>query len=254
MQVNRFNMPLLNVTGVNALHSNFNVAFGLAGGEKEEDFAWHLQCLQALREEHEIPEPSVILSDFCQAFKSAADKAFKNTRQQLCLWHIMKNVNHHLQSKWVESGVVNSVTLLPWPEQRDSGPDPEPPNYGDEGPDGDGLNDLQLSQQAEDSAAADRLVRPGVFAEAEEAEASQAGSAAPDRPGQQQPPHGWGPNDRIFTDDRNGFRLAFERLVYAPTKAGFNWVWERIKLEFERQIRESSPKNPIAIASLTSRS
>jgi len=95
MQVNRFNMPLLNVTGVNALHSNFNVAFGPTGGEKEEDFAWHLQCLQALREEHEIPEPSVILSDFCQAFKSAADKAFKNTRQQLCLWHIMKNVNHH---------------------------------------------------------------------------------------------------------------------------------------------------------------
>ena len=41
-KVNRFNMPLLQITGITPLHTNFSAGFGLATKEDTETFTWLL--------------------------------------------------------------------------------------------------------------------------------------------------------------------------------------------------------------------
>ena len=160
-------MPLLNITGVNALHENYNLAFGLSGREEEADFAWYLTQLDTLRKDNEIDQPNVILSDYCRGFKKAARVVFAGVPQQLCVWHIMKNVNHHINKKWVPETVGNSFIETPNltinnSEQDLDGPGPEPPSYqavDDDDDDIDGEPD-EDPQETEDSAAADRQIEP----------------------------------------------------------------------------------------------
>ena len=99
-KVNRFNMPLLQITGITTLHTVFNAAFCLVSSEDEEAFAWPLGMLRTLAEKEKIPLPGVILSDFSRAFKNAADKVLSECQQQLCLWHILKNVQHYARTHW----------------------------------------------------------------------------------------------------------------------------------------------------------
>ena len=69
-RVNRFNMPLLQVTGTTALHTTFTVAFYLVSSETEAAFLWPLQVLRETAEQRGVPYPQVILSDMCLAFKN----------------------------------------------------------------------------------------------------------------------------------------------------------------------------------------
>ncbi|KAG5807751.1 hypothetical protein H9Q74_001052 [Fusarium xylarioides] len=66
-KVNRFNMPLLQITGLTALHTNFSVAFGVAAKEDEEAFMWLLEQLDNVRQHHKIPD---------DAFKAAVRRVF----------------------------------------------------------------------------------------------------------------------------------------------------------------------------------
>ncbi|KAM4067795.1 MULE transposase [Hirsutella rhossiliensis] len=78
-KVNRFNLPLLQVVGTTGLHKSYSVAFGLAAKEDE----------------------GVIITDFDEALKNALNAIFPQSQQQLCTWHIMKNVVLHIKKKWV---------------------------------------------------------------------------------------------------------------------------------------------------------
>ena len=98
-RVNRFNMPLLQVTGSTALNTTFTIAFCLISAEKEPDFRWALQNLRDLAQERNIRPPLVILSDKDTAFKNAALNVFPGCQQQLCVWHILKNSVHHIHNK-----------------------------------------------------------------------------------------------------------------------------------------------------------
>ena len=101
-RVNRFDMPLLQVTGTTALNTTFTIAFCLVGAEKEPDFRWALEKLRDLAQERNIRHPLVILSDKDSAFKKAALTVFPNSQQQLCVWHILKNSVHHIHNKWTK--------------------------------------------------------------------------------------------------------------------------------------------------------
>ena len=98
-KVNRFDMPLLQVTGITKLHTTFTIAFCLVSGEKKDDFLWPLEKLEELCQARRILIPRVILSDMDIAFKKAASQVF-DSQQQLCLWHIGKNVVYNIHRKW----------------------------------------------------------------------------------------------------------------------------------------------------------
>ena len=99
-KVNRFNMPLLQIGGLTGLHTNFSVAFALTSAEDEDSFLWALSQLREMAEHHNIPSSLVIVSDYDKAFKNAARKVFETSQQQLCVWHILKNVVHNIKQKW----------------------------------------------------------------------------------------------------------------------------------------------------------
>jgi hypothetical protein len=158
-------MPLLNVVGINSLHKNFNVAFGLSLQETEEDFHWHLSCLKSLQEQYSIDNPGVIISDFCRGFKKASLRVFPTTPQQLCVWHIMKNVNHHTSKKWILAQSPEAVAQplaagIPATTGDLDGPGPDPPSYRPAANDEDGEDgEEEDPDEAVDEAIANELMQ-----------------------------------------------------------------------------------------------
>ncbi|KAM4055616.1 MULE transposase [Hirsutella rhossiliensis] len=101
--VNRFNMPLLQIIGTTGLHKSYSVAFGIAAKEDEGAFNWILSQLYDTGRRASIPPPGVIITDFDMALKNALSSVFPYSQQQLCVWHMMKNVILHIKKKWVGS-------------------------------------------------------------------------------------------------------------------------------------------------------
>ncbi len=125
-RVNCFDMPLLQITTSTNLGTNVALGFCLVSHEDTETFTWALNQLQSLLERENIPVPGVIISDFDKAFKHAATDVFPTARQQLCLWHIIKNVILHVKKKW--NGTLDGTRLMAsdgagslLPGQRDQG-------------------------------------------------------------------------------------------------------------------------------------
>ncbi|XP_044717907.1 MULE transposase domain-containing protein [Hirsutella rhossiliensis] len=99
-KVNRFNMPLLQIIGTTGLHKSFSIGFGLAAKEDEGAFQWILSQLREAGQQADIPDPGVVITDFDTALKNALDSVFPLTQQQLCVWHMIKNVVLHIKKKW----------------------------------------------------------------------------------------------------------------------------------------------------------
>ncbi|KAL9570112.1 hypothetical protein ACKAV7_005620 [Fusarium commune] len=93
-KTNKYKMPLLDMVGVDATGSTFCIAFAYLSGEEEEDFAWALGALRDLYDAHDIPHPSVVLTDRCLACMNAIVSllCFPSAKVMLCLWHINKAV------------------------------------------------------------------------------------------------------------------------------------------------------------------
>ena len=102
-KTNHLNLPLLQITGVTCVGTNLSVAFALISAEDEQGFSWPLQILKSWARKYEIPEPRVVVSDFDKAYKNAAATILPAVQQQLCRWHIMRNVEKHFASKWLPS-------------------------------------------------------------------------------------------------------------------------------------------------------
>jgi hypothetical protein len=84
-----------------SLDTTFNIAFALLGGETQDYFNWALQQLRTFTQQEEIEDPFVIINDYDKAFRNAAMAVYLDTvKLQLCLWHIMKKVAHHVKIKW----------------------------------------------------------------------------------------------------------------------------------------------------------
>jgi hypothetical protein len=102
-KTNRYKMPFLNITGVANTHSTFNVAFAFLNKEDEEAYTWAIERLDDLRREIQAPEPHVIITDFEKALKNALESVWEGSQQQICLWHINKNVVHEVKKRWIWS-------------------------------------------------------------------------------------------------------------------------------------------------------
>ena len=109
-RVNRFNIPLANITGMTALHTAFPIAYCLVSGESERDFIWLLRALDNFRETHDIQLPHVLISDFDGAFRKAARSVWPDdVKHQLCVWHHVKNVVHNIRRLW--SGTLEGTVV-----------------------------------------------------------------------------------------------------------------------------------------------
>lgn len=99
-KTNRFKLPFVNICGTTNLHTTFNIMFGLVNKEDEATYAWVLERVEELRIDQNIKPPLVLISDFDKAFKNAAGCVWTHTDQQICVWHVNKNVQGKVKEKW----------------------------------------------------------------------------------------------------------------------------------------------------------
>lgn len=99
-KANRFNMPLLQIMGMTSLHTTFNVAYVLISDEDPQSFRWVSNQLKKTLRLFNIPEPGIVLTDHDANLKCALDDTFPYVQQQICAWHIVKDVVLQVKRKW----------------------------------------------------------------------------------------------------------------------------------------------------------
>jgi hypothetical protein len=57
-------------------------------------------------------------------------------------------------------------------------------------------------------------------------------------------------NRRVYEDSRDGFRTAWNKVVYATTLLRFQRAWNLLKRQFLRQVREFPPRSSFLFESL----
>lgn len=75
-KTNRFNLPLMQLTGITGLGTTYNIAWALLKNEREESYQWVLSRMRTMAEQREIPLPMVMISDYDTALRSAFNNIF----------------------------------------------------------------------------------------------------------------------------------------------------------------------------------
>ncbi|KJZ70653.1 hypothetical protein HIM_09973 [Hirsutella minnesotensis 3608] len=100
---NRFKLPLFQVTGQTCLKSIYNAAFGLLDNERREGFQFLAEGIRQLADQHDIPLPEVVITDFDQQMKAALNSQFPDSQQQICIHHINSNALLNAKRKWKDA-------------------------------------------------------------------------------------------------------------------------------------------------------
>ena len=91
-KTNRYNMPLLVITGSTATNSTFYIAFCFLKSCFIDDYAWALTNLDALYIELDLPKFLCAITDADPAQAHAIEDLFPNANRIYCLWHTNRNV------------------------------------------------------------------------------------------------------------------------------------------------------------------
>lgn len=215
-KTNRFNMPLLQITGITNLSTTFNVAWALLSDEAEGSFEWAITQLRTISVEENIAESYVCISDYDRAFRNAWNAVHPDVFQQLCRWHIMKNVAFHVKVKW--NGTLEGTALgetLGGEGSRIRNQDQQDNRAGE-------------GEQAEANAQANALL------EGRDRGARLGGENPRNLPAQQ--PRAVQQNQqRRYENSADGLLEAWKATVYAGTFEDFDHHWQSLCAEFADQ-------------------
>jgi len=105
---NCLDFPLMVITTMTNINTVANVAFALMREESVACFTTLFQGLERIRARIGAPTPNVVITDQDEKQKAALLEVWPNTQQQLCRYHINKNVALHSKKKWVnDEGIAN---------------------------------------------------------------------------------------------------------------------------------------------------
>lgn len=95
-------LPLYHFACITATGQAVNTIFGVIDNERKESFVFLLQAMKELLAAAYPPvrEPLVLLTDHCKEMKAAIDEVFPDTQQQICVFHILKNVRLNAAKKF----------------------------------------------------------------------------------------------------------------------------------------------------------
>ena len=211
--------------GTTSLHTNFCIGFALTTGEVKEDFLWILEQVTSLAESVSIPPPHNIISDFCHAFKNAASINYPDAQQQLCIWHINKNVAFHMKKKWLGNDEDPDNSEDDDEGNIPPGPQAPGPNLG---------NDDQAAQAAEEVYEQLRDQFNSRVEEAERVASRLIQSDDTDQANQDVPTPRQG--QRCWPDTQVGFMDAWHSVCMQQTEELFFARWKLLVKEFSHQI------------------
>lgn len=89
---NALGFPLFVITTQTNINSTANVAFGLINNERREGFDFLAQGVKELQVQLEARSPAVTITDKDERMRDALKETFPDAQQQLCRFHINKNV------------------------------------------------------------------------------------------------------------------------------------------------------------------
>jgi len=118
-KTNRFGLFLFMVTGMTNTGSVFNAGFGLIDNEREDGFQWVADRVDKVRQKIGAAVPSVILTDFDKAMKKALRKTYPTAYQQICVFHLNKNIVLNIKRKWIKMAAGAGMQFPPPPEEED---------------------------------------------------------------------------------------------------------------------------------------
>jgi hypothetical protein len=95
-------LPLYHFACITATGQAVNTIFGVIDNEKKDSFVFLLQATKELLAAADPPirQPLVILTDHCKEMKAALDEVFPDVQQQICVFHILKNVRLNAAKKF----------------------------------------------------------------------------------------------------------------------------------------------------------
>ncbi len=111
----------MQAVGLNNVGKLYTYGYGFINNEREEGFDWLANQVGKRREELGIPHPEVVITDKEAALKKALASVFPAAVQQLCIFHIDRNVQLQIHRKWNASATreMKQVTY-PQPEGEQS--------------------------------------------------------------------------------------------------------------------------------------
>lgn len=213
-----FDMPLLQIWGTTSMHTTFPIAYFLLRGDKEACFSWAFEVIESVRIEYGIPRPKVIITDYDKPLKRACTRVFDDVQQQICLWHVMKNVAFQTKRRW--AGSLDGTSLGKQGGDtsylRDEDPEYENRKFD--------VNAANHDRHA--CSAAPRLLQ----ADDQSQRLISSRNVKPSLPGQAPPGFG-----RKWLDNADGFLCAWSAVVYADTEHSFWEEWNTLMREFPGQ-------------------
>lgn len=109
-KISKYGTPFFEVAGVTGMNTTFNVAYAMIPDECDPAILWVMEQLEELRIHIGVPQPPyVTITDFQSQTKTAlsevwgpgrTDPEWRGTQQQLCIWHIMKNVRQGVNERY----------------------------------------------------------------------------------------------------------------------------------------------------------
>jgi MULE transposase domain len=103
---NRFDMPLMDIIGVDHNSISFFIAFAFLPDQSEGSYRWALANLKDLFNLlHPLVgiSPGAVSTDCDQALRNAISSIFPESATLLCLWHANKNVQQHCKGKFTSN-------------------------------------------------------------------------------------------------------------------------------------------------------
>ncbi|CAG8847898.1 22203_t:CDS:1, partial [Racocetra persica] len=93
-----FSMPMIVVCSINRFGSTYPLAFALVYSETKEFYSWVLQQLcKTLTILTGNSNVTMIITDRELALMSSISTIFPNSKHQLCIWHIFRNMRKKLK-------------------------------------------------------------------------------------------------------------------------------------------------------------
>ncbi|CAG8485282.1 6956_t:CDS:2 [Cetraspora pellucida] len=104
-KTNRFGMPLLLISGIDAMGITFLIASELLTNKTIPNYCWIFQQLKQLISDTTFYSIQMLLTDRKHALISAVQTETPHIKHQLCIWHveqnIIRNLNHKLKERFI---------------------------------------------------------------------------------------------------------------------------------------------------------
>ena len=93
-------MPLFQGTVLTNTKQSIPAFYALIDNEQFEGFDWLIGCIEQARQQHDIEQPRVNITDYEDALRSALKKHMPEVPQQLYIFHVNANIVLNVKRKW----------------------------------------------------------------------------------------------------------------------------------------------------------